>query len=317
VNRTSATKVPTGRRDERNAISLDALTKTYGDRKAVDALTFGVPTGSVCGFIGPNGAGKTTTLRMLLGLIRPSSGTATVLGQTIDDPARYIHRVGAMIEGPAFYPTLSGRRNLQVLAALGGIDDVRVDELLATVSMTRRAADAFKSYSLGMKQRIGIAAALLNDPELLILDEPTNGLDPPGIREVRDLLRSLADAGKTVLVSSHLLDELQHICDHVVIIRTGALIFDGPIDDLVTMQQPDLRAKTARSGDLNTLIDIAERAGYPATILDGEIHVAAPASWAGQLNRTAMDEGITLTSLRAVEPRLEDIFFELTQGDPK
>jgi ABC-2 type transport system ATP-binding protein len=317
VTSTTATQDPTAERLTHHAISLDALTKAYGARNAVDALTFNVPSGSVCGFIGPNGAGKTTTLRMLLGLIRPSSGTASVLGQSIDDPTRYIHRVGAMIEGPAFYPTLSGRRNLQVLATLGGVDDARVDELLTTVSMADRSRDVFKSYSLGMKQRVGIAAALLHDPELLVLDEPTNGLDPPGIREVRDLLRTLADAGKTVLVSSHLLDELQHICDYVVIIRNGALIFDGATEDLVAMQQPELTATTERAGDIGELMAIAERSGYPATILDGALHVAAPASWAAQLNRSAMAEDITLTSLGVVEARLEDIFFELTEGDRK
>jgi ABC-2 type transport system ATP-binding protein len=307
---------PTDGRDD-IAIKAQGLTKVYGKRVAVDALSFAVPTGSVCGFIGPNGAGKTTTIRMLLGLVAPTAGTATVLGVSIENPIGFLPRVGAMIEGPAFYPGLSGRRNLEVLSTLAGIDRRQVDPILQRVGMSDRADDLFRSYSLGMRQRIGIGAALLHEPALLILDEPTNGLDPPGIREIRDLMRGLADDGLTVLVSSHLLDELQHVCDYVVMIRNGTLVFDGPVDALLAEQRPELHAATDDPEDVVRLLEIAARAGFPATTDRGAVLVTAPATWAGELNRQAFAAGIVLTSLTAIEPRLEDIFFELTEGTPE
>jgi len=299
---------------DQSAIRLDNLTKVYGARKAVDGLSFGVRSGAICGFVGPNGAGKTTTIRMLLGLITPTSGTATVLGHSISKPASYLSRVGAMIEGPAFYPSLSARKNLDALARLGGIDRERVELCLNLVDLGARAEDPFKSFSLGMKQRLGIAAALLPDPELLVLDEPTNGLDPTGIREVRVLLRSLADRGTTVLVSSHLLEELQHMCDDVVIIREGQLLFAGAVGELVASQAAELVALPEKSGDLNRLVALCAEAGYAATSNgDGRVHVAAPSSWAGDFNRSAMTEGITLVELGTTKQSLEDVFFELTE----
>src|SRR5438270_5527732 len=230
----SLTRAPVARRSgSAVALRTEGLTKRYGGRAAVDRLSIDVPAGSVCGFVGPNGAGKTTSIRMLLGLVRPTSGTAEVLGQSIGGPAAYLARVGAMIETPAFYPTLSGRRNLQVLARLTGIDDHRVEAVLEQVGLLDRAGELYRAYSLGMKQRLGLAGALLGAPQLLILDEPTNGLDPPGIREVRGLLRRLADTGTTVFVSSHLLDELQHVCDHLVVINGGRLVFQGSVEALL------------------------------------------------------------------------------------
>jgi ABC-2 type transport system ATP-binding protein len=305
--------MPQGSTDQ-SAIRLDNLTKIYSARKAVDGLSFSVRPGTICGFVGPNGAGKTTTIRMLLGLITPTAGTATVLGHSISEPASYLSRVGAMIEGPAFYPSLSARKNLDVLARLGGIDRERVDWCLDQVDLGARAEDPFKSYSLGMKQRFGIAAALLPDPELLVLDEPTNGLDPTGIREVRVLLRSLADRGTTVLVSSHLLEELQQMCDDVVIIREGQLLFAGAVGELVVSQAAELVAVPEKPGDLDRLVALCVRAGYAATSNgDGRVHVAAPSSWAGDLNRSAMTEGITLVELGTTKQSLEDVFFELTE----
>ena len=296
------------------AISLADLTKSYGARNAVDGLTFSVRPGTICGFIGPNGAGKTTTIRMLLGLITPTAGTAKVLGHPINEPASYLAGVGAMIEGPAFYPTLSARRNLQVLARLGGIRPEQVDRCLDQVDLGDRADDLFKSYSFGMKQRLGIAAALLPEPKLLVLDEPTNGLDPTGIREIRILLRSLTDRGTTVLVSSHLLEELQQICEDVVIIRSGRLLFAGPVGELFLNQQTDLVAVPEDPDDLNRLASLCARAGYAAqTNAGGQLHVAAPPTWAGQLNRTAMADDITLVELGASKQSLEDVFFELTE----
>lgn len=299
---------------DQSAIRLDDLTKIYGARTAVDGLSFSVRSGAICGFVGPNGAGKTTTIRMLLGLITPTSGTATVLGHPISEPASYLSRVGAMIEGPAFYPSLSARKNLDVLARLGGIDRERVEVCLNLVDLGARADDQFKSFSLGMKQRLGIAAALLPDPELLVLDEPTNGLDPTGIREVRVLLRALADRGTTVLVSSHLLEELQQMCDDIVIIREGQLLFAGAVGELVVSQAAELVAVPEMPDDLNRLVALCARAGYAATSNDdGRLHVAAPSSWAGDFNRSAMNEGITLVELGTTKQSLEDIFFELTE----
>jgi ABC-2 type transport system ATP-binding protein len=297
------------------AIELSGLTKAYGSRNAVDHLSFTVAPGTVCGFLGPNGAGKTTTIRMLLGLIAPTGeGRASVLGHPIDEPASYLERVGAMIEGPAFYPTLSGRQNLEVLAKLGGFGAERIDAVLDQVDLGARAADLYKSYSLGMKQRLGIAAALLPDPDLLVLDEPTNGLDPTGIREVRNLLRSLADDGTTVFVSSHLLEELQQICDDVVIIRTGRLLFAGAVDELIATQQAELVAVPEEPEDLERLVKVCDVAGYPASPSDGQLHIQAPVTWAGAFNRAAMAEGITLIELRPDQQSLEDIFFELTEA---
>ena len=211
------------------AIETHDLTKRFGDRVAVDHANLSIPTGAVSGFIGPNGAGKTTTMRMLLGLVRPTAGTGSVLGEPLSAPERYMSRIGAMIEGPTFYGPLSGRANLVVLARLAQLPLQRVDEGLERVGLTDRGNDPFRAYSHGMKQRLGIAAALLPRPELLVLDEPTNGLDPAGIGEVRSLLRSLRDDGITVFVSSHLLAELEQICDHVVMIQLGQLMYQGTV----------------------------------------------------------------------------------------
>ena len=204
-----------------NAIEVNNLSKHYEEVSAVDNVSFNVPLGSICGFIGPNGSGKTTTIRMLLGLIAPTNGTGSVLGYDITQPSKYLEHVGAMIEGPAFYPMLSGRENLAIFARLGGIDQDRVDPLLDLVGLGLRGKHKFKTYSLGMKQRLGIAAALLPDPKLLILDEPTNGLDPAGIQEIRDLLSDLAKRGVTVFVSSHLLSEIEMIAEYLVMLQIG------------------------------------------------------------------------------------------------
>lgn len=193
------------------AIETHGLSKHFGRRKAVDALTIGVPGGVIAGFVGPNGAGKTTTIRMLLGLMRPTKGLASVLGKEISHPRVYLSRVGALTEAPAFYPSLSGRKNLEVLAHLGGHPLSRIGQVLDVVGLSDRANDPVRKYSLGMKQRLGVAMALLPDPELLILDEPANGLDPLGIIQMRDLLRSLREQGKTIFVSSHLLGELEQV----------------------------------------------------------------------------------------------------------
>jgi ABC-2 type transport system ATP-binding protein len=298
------------------AISASDLSKKYDSGMAVAHANFEVPRGKVCGFVGPNGAGKTTTIRMLLGLISPTGGSAQILGESIDNPEKYLPRVGAMIEGPAFYPALSGAENLRVLATLGGFPQDRVRELLVKVGLGDRGKSKFKTYSLGMKQRLGIAAALLPNPELLILDEPTNGLDPEGIQEIRQLLRTLADSGTTVFVSSHLLSELELISDYLVMLRKGEVVFAGPIQELFLQQQPFILAQGTTAADLEKIVEIARADGHKGTIRDGVAHIEGPQEWAGVLNKKAFEAGITLTQLAPQLPNLEETFFEMT-GEKK
>jgi ABC-2 type transport system ATP-binding protein len=297
-----------------HAIEVHGLTKQYKNVAALSEATFTVPQGSICGFVGPNGSGKTTTIRMLLGLIAPTKGTGSVLGHPITDPASYLSHVGAMIEGPAFYPALSGAENLRVLATMGGIDQSRVEELIDLVGLKGRGKHKYKTYSLGMKQRLGIAAALLPNPKLLILDEPTNGLDPEGIQEVRDLIKRLAEGGTTIFVSSHLLSELELISEHIVMLRKGKVIFAGPMSELLAAQKPLIVVKTSRKGDLKKIIAIAKAAGHNAFIRDEEAFIEGPHSWAATLNELAFDEGITLSKLLPTTPNLEETFFEMTGG---
>jgi ABC-2 type transport system ATP-binding protein len=296
------------------AISVSDLSKKYDDRLAVSHINFEVPLGTVCGFVGPNGSGKTTTMRMLLGLITPTTGQGHILGEPIDHPEKYLSQVGAMIEGPAFYPALSGHENLMVLARLGGFPVERVQTLLEKVGLGERGKSKYKTYSLGMKQRLGIAAALLPNPKLLMLDEPTNGLDPEGIQEVRALLRDLANDGTTVFVSSHLLSELEIISDHIVMLRKGEIVFAGPIGELMTKQQPTIIAKSLTHSDLTKIAEIAEKSGHHAVIRNDSVHILAPMDWAPILNKAAFDAGITLAQLAPQLPNLEETFFEMT-GD--
>jgi ABC-2 type transport system ATP-binding protein len=296
------------------AISVKDLSKKYDSGFAVSHANFEVPVGTICGFVGPNGAGKTTTIRMLLGLISPTGGTAEILGQSISHPDKYLSQVGAMIEGPAFYPALSGAENLKVLATLGGFPIERVEELIGAVGLEGRGHSKYKTYSLGMKQRLGIAAALLPNPKILILDEPTNGLDPEGIQEVRDLLKKLAAQGTTVFVSSHLLSELELISEYIVILRKGEVVFAGPLQELMQAQQPLILVKTENTADLQKIIEIAERDGHKAIIRSGVAHIEGPEAWAGVLNKKAFEAGITLTQLAPQLPNLEETFFEMT-GD--
>src|ERR1700748_2979056 len=235
------------------AVSTVGLTKRFGDRTVVDRVDLAIPAGSVCGFVGPNGAGKTTTIRMLLGLIRPTVGSGSILGGSLTEPATYLDKVGALIESPAFYPQLSGRDNLKALARLGRLPSSAIEPALERTGMSARAGDKYRSYSLGMKQRLGIAASLLPGPELLILDEPTNGLDPGGIVEMRGLIRSFADDGITVLVSSHLISEIEQVCDHIVMIRGGRLVHQGPVAELAAGRRPDIVGAPQHAADLSHL----------------------------------------------------------------
>ncbi len=297
-----------------SSVVTSGLTKRFGQRLAVDAVDIDLPAGVVSGFVGPNGAGKTTTIQLLLGLCRPTSGTAEVLGRPISDPASYLGRVGALIEAPSFYPTLSGRRNLEVLTRLGRIDSGRISEVLAMVELSDRGNDFVRAYSLGMKQRLGVAAALLPDPELCILDEPTNGLDPAGIREMRSVIRGLSDRGISVFVSSHLLAEIEAICDHLVMIDNGRIVFQGGVDKLIDAQQSDIIASPEHPADVQALAELCIAAGKPARAEQGEVHVQAPEDWAPELNRQAMAAGITLRGLTVRRASLEEAFFAITEG---
>jgi ABC-2 type transport system ATP-binding protein len=302
------------------AVQTSGLQKSYGGRIVVDDVDLHLPTGVVSGFVGPNGAGKTTTIRMLLGLVRPSAGSGHVLGQSIGRPTRYLPQVGALIEGPAFTPSLSGANNLKVLARAGGLPTTRVGEVLERVGLGDRGQDAYKAYSLGMKQRLGIAAALLPQPRLLILDEPTNGLDPAGIVQVRDLISSFRDEGMTVFVSSHLLAEIEQVADHLVMIQLGKLVFQGPVQELVAAQVPELLATPERPQDIDLVADIAAALGWPANLADGVVRVQMPtnldrvqhAERATELNRRAHAVGVVLSRLEVRQPTLEQAFFTVT-----
>jgi ABC-2 type transport system ATP-binding protein len=224
--------------------------------------------------------------------------------------------VGALIEAPAFHATLTGEENLRVFAALGGADRGRIPELLATVGLGDRGGDRYKNYSLGMKQRLGIALALLPDPDLLVLDEPTNGLDPQGIVEIRKLLMDLGASGKTVFVSSHLLSEIQAACDTIVMIDHGGVVFSGTMVDLLARNSPTIRAASENEADMIRLVELAAGAGYHATRVNGAVEIDAPAVWAPDLNRLAWQAGITLKELQATSADLERAFFAMT-GDHK
>ena len=295
------------------AISVKDLSKIYGEQTAVSHATFEVPLGTVCGFVGPNGSGKTTTIRMLLGLIKPTGGSGTVLGEDIRSPEKYLSKVGAMIEGPAFYPMLSGRENLKVLADLGGFSYTRVDNLLERVGLGERGSSKFKTYSLGMKQRLGIAAALLPDPQLLILDEPTNGLDPNGIQEIRELIKELADKGTSVFVSSHILSELEMISEYLVMLRKGKVLFTGRTQDLLSQQKAITSIKPEYQVDLNKLVEIVNNLGQEPRVENGMIHIAVGADFGATLNRAAFEVGITLASISTQQPTLEETIFEMTE----
>jgi ABC-2 type transport system ATP-binding protein len=297
-------------------VETRGLTKRYGGGiVAVEALDLSVRRGEVYGFLGPNGAGKTTTLRMLLGLIRPTSGTASVLGHPPGSPEG-LERVGALVESPAFYPYLSGRDNLRVMARYTGVAPERVEAALEQVELSPRAKDKYKTYSLGMKQRLGVAAALIKEPDLLILDEPTNGLDPKGMAEMRELIRRLGQGQHTVILSSHLLNEVEQVCDRVGVIRSGRLVAQGSIEELrkvggqggllVRAEPLDAAARCAQEMPGVSRVEVAE----------GALRLTVDPALAGQINRQLVGAGVDVTELRRAERSLEDAFLELT-GDER
>lgn len=287
------------------------LTKRYGKITAVDDLDLTVRRGEVYGFLGPNGAGKTTTLRMLLGLIKPSSGKAQVLGENPGSLAS-LSKVGALVESPAFYPYLSGRDNLRVMARYSGVSKSRITEVLERVELSGRARDKYKKYSLGMKQRLGVAAALLKDPELLILDEPTNGLDPKGMADMRDLIRGLGRGERTVLLSSHLLGEVEQICDRVGVIQKGKLVAEGTVGEL--RGAADL---LVRVEPLEEALEIAKRlAGVEeVTKTGGMLRFTADSERAAEINAKLVSAGLRVSEIRPSEQSLEEVFMELTNEE--
>jgi ABC-2 type transport system ATP-binding protein len=293
-------------------IETRALSKHYEQRiVAVDRLNMRVRRGEVYGFLGPNGAGKTTTLRMLLGLVRPTSGSASVLGARPGSPAG-LARVGSLIETPTLYPFLSGRDNLRVLARYAGVPETRIDAVLAEVELTARAGDRFSTYSLGMKQRLGIAAALLKDPELLILDEPTNGMDPAGMAEMRAFIRGLGQGRRTVLLSSHLMSEVEQICDRVGVISRGTLVGEGTVDELRGRESLWVRAEPLEQAE--RLVENIRGVDEVARI-DGGLRIGVEPAAASAINRALVEAGIAVAELRPERASLEKVFLELTQDE--
>jgi ABC-2 type transport system ATP-binding protein len=300
--------------DGSGRISVHDLTKQFGSAgsagvTAVSGLSFTVEPGGVTGFLGPNGSGKTTTLRMLLGLVTPSGGDVTVLGEQ-PGTATGLAKIGAMVETPAFYPFLSGRDNLKVLAGHAGVAEDRIDPALETVELADRAKDRFGTYSLGMKQRLGVAAALLKDPELLILDEPTNGLDPVGMAEMRGLIRKLGQGSRTVLLSSHLMGEVEQVCDRVSVIRAGEIIAEGTVDELRGRDRLRIVADP---------LDEARRivAGLPGIerviAVNGGLLVQGDTSAAAAINRALVEAEIAVSEVRVERASLEEAFLHLTK----
>ena len=303
------------------ALATQGLTKRYGSRVALDGLDLRVPEGVVYGFLGPNGAGKTTTMRILTGLVRQDAGSVELLGRPFGrGDRRRLFDVGALIESPAFYPFLSGRENLRSLAATGaGVPAGRIEELLTLVNLRERANDRVSGYSLGMKQRLGIAASLLSDPRLLLLDEPANGLDPAGIVGMRDTLRALAAAGKTVFVSSHILSEVQQLVDVVGIIAQGRLVREGPVETLLR-EEGSIRVRVAADEVAAAAATMATVAGAGSVTPElgpeaGWLSVRLDPSRAGEVNRALAGTGIFASRIEA-GTNLEALFLGLTASRP-
>jgi ABC-type multidrug transport system ATPase subunit len=289
-------------------VETDDLSKTYGAVRAVDRVSLSVWRGEVYGFLGPNGAGKTTTLRMLAGLVRPTGGSATVHGDQPGSP-RALARTGVLIEAPRFYPYLSGRDNLRVVARYAGVPDRRIEVVLDTVDLAGRGGDRYAGYSLGMKQRLGVAAALLKDPELLILDEPTNGLDPAGMAEMREFMRSLGQGGRTLVLSSHLMGEVEQVCDRVGVIRAGSLVAEGSVEELRGRAGLRVRAEPVAEA-ARLLEDLPEVGGLNR--VDGLLELSVDTARAPAINRALVEAGIAVSELYPARASLEDVFLELT-----
>jgi ABC-2 type transport system ATP-binding protein len=307
---TSAAELPT-------AITTTGLTKRFrGGQVAVDALDLHVPAGSIYGFLGPNGSGKTTTIRMLLGLVFPSSGSHSLLGQPFPQHAATIlPRIGALVEGPAFHPYLSGKANLSRLDAADRTADprtarARISLALERVGLTAAAGKRYRNYSLGMRQRLGIAAALVQPRDLLILDEPTNGLDPQGTREVRHLIHQLGQDGVTVFVSSHLLSEVEQVCTHVGVMSTGRMVWQGALSDLAAQQLVRVRVQTSTPAPAAAILQQAGLAEI--AVGDGEVSAILGAAEPETVLRSLVTAGVGVRGFMVEKPSLEDVFVALT-----
>lgn len=295
-------------------LQTDQLRKKYRWRVVVDGLSLSVERGDIFGFLGQNGAGKSTTIRMMLGLVRPTSGRVTVLGYDIArQPLRALRRVGAIIEGPAFYENFSGRQNLKMLAAMsGGAKPERIETVLEIVGLRERASDPVRIYSHGMRQRLGIAQALLPDPELIILDEPTDGLDPQGLCETRNLIRRLRDElGLTIMLSSHLLHEVEQICNRVAIIDEGRLLYQGPVDELV-VNDNWIKLRVDRVAEAFKLLSTNQRLSVSLNGNDA-LYVKMAEEEIPLVNTLLVQNGFRVTELSPQRESLEDVFLRLTQ----
>lgn len=309
------TETPVRTNDGKAVVRVDGLTKRYGSVNAVTDMSFEVRQGEVFGFLGPNGSGKSTTIGMLLGLIQPTAGQIDLFGLGPDRRLEGLARVGAIIESPAFYPYLSGRDNLRVLALLRcGVTDARVNEVLDTVGLSGAADKAYRHYSLGMKQRLGIGSTLIHDPELLILDEPTNGLDPVGMSEVRHLILRLASQGKTIFVSSHLLNEVEQVCDRVVIVQRGHKLAEGRISEIVGREER-LRVRTSTPQRAVEVLQAMH--GVQLVEVHGhEVVVTAPDVPRSCISAALIQQGIDVQEFRMTENTLEDAFLRITGNHP-
>jgi ABC-2 type transport system ATP-binding protein len=300
-------------------IEITGLRKSFrslldGRKIALDGFNMVVHAGQVHGFLGPNGSGKTTTLRALLGLVRADAGSMRLLGVPTQRFAEVSHRVGAIVESPAFFKNFSGRRTLRLLAQAGGVPGKNVEEALAMVGMLEAADDPVGGYSLGMKQRLAVASALLKRPELLILDEPANGLDPAGIHEMRRLLRAVAAEGATVLISSHLLSEVEQICDSVTIISRGRRVAHGPVTEVLAGH--DKGEFLVRAAALDRAFEVLTAAGVPVRAVDGAL-ITAGVDDPATITETLGREGVWLTELTPVGPNLESVYLDLTGTRPR
>jgi ABC-2 type transport system ATP-binding protein len=299
-------------------IEVEGLRKEYHAASgrvsvAVDGLDLSVPAGGVFGFLGPNGSGKTTTIRCLLGLVRPTAGALHLLGADVrHDLGTVMPRVGSVVETPLLFPNFSGRRNLELLARVDGISRRRVADMLERVGLAGRERDLVRTYSLGMRQRLGLAAALLKDPALLILDEPANGLDPAGIVEIRELVRSIGAEGRTVFVSSHLLGEVQQMCDRVAILARGKLITQGAVDEVLARGHRG--GLVVRVDELERAAQVLRAAGLDATLVDHSIHVMPAPDDAAQVSEVLAKAQLYVRELRPDAVDLETVFLELTGG---
>jgi ABC-2 type transport system ATP-binding protein len=295
-------------------VELRGLVKRYGDLVAVDHVDLTVEAGDVYGYLGPNGAGKTTSLRMMLGLIRPTEGSVRIFGKDPSLSVRALDGVAGFVEAPRFYPYLSGRRNLELLASFDGHGARdRIAPALDTVELSDRAKDKVGGYSHGMRQRLGIAGALLREPRLLLLDEPATGLDPAGMRDMRRLIRRLADGGMTVLLSSHLMPEVEELCNRVAIVRSGAIVYEGRIADLKQAAGATYRLRT--TDDERALkVCQAQRGIVEPRLRDGEIAFAADEAAVAELSVALVEAGALIKALVPQTASLEDLFFDLTEN---